>query len=34
MINFENGTFQPCKEWIAGQIDSGKTWDDVRANRC
>ncbi len=30
MTNFENGAFQPCKEWIARQIDSGKTWDDVR----
>ena len=30
MTNFENGVFQPCKEWIAGQIDSGKTWDEVK----
>ena len=31
MTNFENGVFQPCKEWIAEQIDSGKTWDEVKA---
>lgn len=31
MINFENGIFQPCKEWIAKQIDSGKAWKDVKA---
>lgn len=30
MNNFENGRFQVCKEWIAGQIDSGKTWEDVK----
>lgn len=30
MTNFENGSFQPCKEWIAKQIDSGRTWDDVK----
>ena len=31
MTNFENGAFQPCKEWIAEQIDSGKTWEGVKA---
>ncbi len=30
MTNFEDRAFQSCKEWIAGQIDSGKTWDDIR----
>ncbi len=30
MTNFENGAFQPCKEWIAGQIDSGKTWEEIK----
>lgn len=30
MNNFENGRFQVCKEWIAGQIDSSKTWEDVK----
>lgn len=32
MTNFENGAFQPCKEWIAEQIDSGKTWEDVKTH--
>ena len=31
MTNFENGAFQPCKEWIAEQIDSGQTWEGVKA---
>ncbi len=31
MTNFENLAFQPCKEWIARQIDSGKSWDDIKA---
>lgn len=28
-MNFENAMFQPCKEWIASEISSGKSWDDV-----
>lgn len=31
MINFENGSFQSCKEWIAKQIDSGQTWEGVKS---
>lgn len=31
MINFENGSFQSCKEWIAQQIDSGQTWEGVKS---
>lgn len=31
MTNFENGAFQPCKEWIARQIDSGRNWDEVKS---
>ena len=31
MTNFENEAFQPCKEWVAGKIDSGSTWDEITA---
>lgn len=30
MTDFEDGTFQTCKEWIARQIDSGMTWENVK----
>ena len=33
MADFESKAFQPCKEWIANQIDSHKSWDDIR-NLC
>ncbi len=29
MNNFENEAFQPCKEWIAGKIESGSMWDEI-----
>ena len=29
MTNFENEAFQPCKEWIAGKIESGSRWDEI-----
>ena len=31
MTNFENEAFQPCKEWVAGKIDSGSTWNEIKA---
>lgn len=30
-MNFESAMFQPCKEWLASEITSGRTWDDVIA---
>lgn len=29
MEDFENGKYQPCKEWIAKRIDEGATWDMI-----
>lgn len=29
MEHFENEKYQPCKEWIANQRDSGKSWEDI-----
>ena len=31
MTNFENEAFQPCKEWVAGKINSGSTWNEIKA---
>ncbi len=30
MADFESKAYQPCKEWIAKQIDSHKSWDDIK----
>ena len=30
MTDFESKAFQPCKEWVAKQIDSHKSWDDIK----
>ena len=30
MENFESGKYQPCREWIAKQIDEGKSWEDIK----
>lgn len=29
MDDFENGKYQPCKEWIAKRIDEGATWESI-----
>lgn len=29
MEDFENGKYQPCKEWIAKRIDEGATWESI-----
>lgn len=31
MVDYESGAFQPCKEWIAEQVDGGKTWDEIKS---
>lgn len=31
MANFESTAFQPCKEWIAQQVNDKKTWDEIKA---
>lgn len=28
-MNFESAMFQPCKEWMASEKTSGKTWDEL-----
>ena len=30
MENFESGKYQPCREWIAKQIDEGKSREDIK----
>lgn len=30
MADYESGAFQPCKEWIAEQVDAGKTWEEIK----
>ena len=29
MNDFESGSYQTCKEWIAEKIDEGMTWDEI-----
>lgn len=29
MMDFESRAFQPCKEWIASQIDAHKSWEEI-----
>ena len=29
MSDYENTIFQPCKEWIANELNAGKSWDDI-----
>ena len=29
MNDFESGSYQTCKEWIADKIDEGMTWDEI-----
>ncbi len=31
MADFESTAFQPCKEWIAQQVDNNKTWDEIKS---
>lgn len=31
MQDFENGKYQPCREWIAKCIDEGKSWEHVKS---
>lgn len=31
MVDFESRAFQPCKEWIASQIDEQKSWNDIKS---
>lgn len=33
MPDFESKAYQPCKEWIANNIDAGKSWDEIK-NLC
>lgn len=30
MLDFESKAYQPCKEWIANNIDAGKSWNDIK----
>ena len=30
MADFESAAFQPCKEWIAQQVNDKKTWDEIK----
>lgn len=29
MFDYDSAIFQPCKEWIAGKLNAGKSWDDI-----
>lgn len=29
-MDFESKAFQPCKEWIATELDSQKSWDEIK----
>ena len=29
MADYESTIFQPCKEWIANELNAGKSWDDI-----
>ncbi len=29
MPDYESTIFQPCKEWIANELNAGKSWDDI-----
>ncbi len=31
MADFESTAFQPCKEWIAQQVNDNKTWDEIKS---
>ncbi len=31
MADFESTAFQPCKEWIAQQVNDRKTWEEIKA---
>ena len=31
MVDFESTAFQPCKEWIAQQVNEQKTWEEIKA---
>ena len=28
-MDYESTIFQPCKEWIAAELNAGKQWDDI-----